>query len=75
MSSLPPTYDDQRTQLLISPSPGTVQFQKGYLGAQGERAAIEGELQIKGAAENQWDSAQVFSSLFSFACHPYVQKF
>ncbi|KAF8475437.1 hypothetical protein JB92DRAFT_2823099 [Gautieria morchelliformis] len=61
MSLLPPTYDEQRTQLLISPSPGAVQFQKGYLGAHGERAAIEGELQIKGAEQGQWDSAQVLT--------------
>ena len=71
MSLLPPTYDEHCTQLLISPSPGAVQFQKGYLGAQGERAAIEGELQIKGTEEGQWDSAQVVSST-SFACLPHI---
>lgn len=64
----PPTYNEQRTQLLICPIPGAVQFQKGYLGAYGERAAIEGELQIKGAEPGQWDSAQV---LFSY--YVYVQ--
>ncbi|KAF8587263.1 hypothetical protein K439DRAFT_1385900, partial [Ramaria rubella] len=55
----PPTYAEHRTQLLISPSPDAVQFQKGFLGAQGERAAIEGELQIKGAEQDQWDSATI----------------
>ncbi|KAF8527933.1 hypothetical protein BU17DRAFT_38747 [Hysterangium stoloniferum] len=66
----PPTYEEQRTQLLISPPPGAVQFQKGFLGAHGERAAIEGELQIKGAEPGQWDKVQVLfctlSTIFSY---------
>lgn len=43
-------------QIFIIPvSEGYVHFQKGYLGADGERAAIEGELQIKSAdAEFRW---------------------
>ena len=43
-------------QILIIPvAEGYVHFQKGYLGADGERAAIEGELQIKSAdAEFRW---------------------
>ncbi|KAI8995522.1 hypothetical protein BD414DRAFT_435482 [Trametes punicea] len=36
-------------QILIVPAADGVHFQKGYLGADGERAAIEGELQIKSA--------------------------
>ncbi|KIJ45594.1 hypothetical protein M422DRAFT_59771 [Sphaerobolus stellatus SS14] len=55
----PPTYEDDCTQLLICPAPNAVQFQKGYLGAQGERAAIEGELLIKGAEPAQWDSVMI----------------
>ena len=35
-------------QILIIPTSGDAEFQKGYLGVEGERAAIEGELQIKG---------------------------
>ena len=35
-------------QILIIPTSGDADFQKGYLGVEGERAAIEGELQIKG---------------------------
>jgi hypothetical protein len=38
--------------LLIVPTVDVLNFQKGYLGAEGEHAAIEGELQIKG-----WDTA------------------
>ena len=43
-------------QILIIPvADGGVHFQKGYLGADGERAAIEGELQIKSAeADFRW---------------------
>jgi len=35
-------------QILIIPTSGDAEFQKGYLGVEGERAAIEGELQMKG---------------------------
>lgn len=42
-------------QLLIVPTVDTVNFQKGFLGAADERAAIEGELQIKGAVSEAWD--------------------
>ncbi|KAF8922404.1 hypothetical protein CPB85DRAFT_1209557 [Mucidula mucida] len=41
-------------QILISPTVDAINFQKGYLGADGERAAIEGELQIKGAEPGRW---------------------
>ncbi|KAI5121329.1 hypothetical protein M0805_003796 [Coniferiporia weirii] len=46
-------------QLLISPSPGASHFQKGYLGAHGERAAVEGELQIKGVPVASWESLSI----------------
>lgn len=35
-------------QILIIPTSGDAEFQKGYLGVEGEHAAVEGELQIKG---------------------------
>lgn len=38
---------DGGPQILIVPTANGVHFQKGFLGADGERAAIEGELQIK----------------------------
>jgi hypothetical protein len=41
-------------QLFIVPTVDAVNFQKGYLGAEGERAAIEGELQIKGLDPRLW---------------------
>lgn len=49
----PSTSEDVLTesddpQILIIPPSQSAQFQKGYLGADDERAAIEGELQIKG---------------------------
>ncbi|KAL1952069.1 hypothetical protein VTO73DRAFT_1218 [Trametes versicolor] len=40
---------DGGPQILIVPTANGVHFQKGFLGADGERAAIEGELQIKSA--------------------------
>lgn len=46
-------------QILIIPADAN-NFQKGYVGAEGERAAIEGELQIKGGQPRQWDKVFVF---------------
>lgn len=58
--------EDTNTALLI-PEPHILiipadanNFQKGYVGAEGERAAIEGELQIKGGRPGQWDKVFVF---------------
>lgn len=64
----PPVYDvldanqpstnqplDSGPQILIIPSADTINFQKGFLGADGERAAVEGELQIKGAEPFAWE--------------------
>ncbi|KAG2149846.1 hypothetical protein BD769DRAFT_1408801 [Suillus cothurnatus] len=41
-------------QIFIVPAADTLTFQKGYLGAEGERAAIEGEIHVKGAQPGQW---------------------
>ena len=41
-------------QILIVPTTSALGFQKGYLGADGERAAIEGELQVKGCDSGRW---------------------
>jgi hypothetical protein len=64
----PPTYSqedpdtslsdvevDLGPQILIIPATNA-NFQKGFLGADGERAAIEGELQIKGCSPGNWAS-------------------
>lgn len=54
-------------QILIIPSSDAINFQKGYLGADGERAAVEGELQIKGAEAGRWARVQVvFISAYFF---------
>ena len=63
----PPTYSQQdpvnagghqrnlsEPEILITPTVDAVNFQKGFLGAEGERAAIEGELQIKGVDVERW---------------------
>lgn len=59
-----PTDDDiGGPQLLILPAGDTVQFQSGFLGAEGERAAIEGEVQIKGVEGARWDKLSVTITL------------
>jgi hypothetical protein len=55
------TVHDGEPQLLIVPTVDTINFQKGYLGADGERAAIEGELQIKGTEPERWAKVLVQS--------------
>ncbi|KXN89886.1 hypothetical protein AN958_04890 [Leucoagaricus sp. SymC.cos] len=60
-----PTSLDQRTpqsnadiphgpEILILPTIDSINFQKGYLGAEDERAAIEGEVQVKGIDQEHW---------------------
>lgn len=41
-------------QVLIIPTGDSMNFQKGFLGAEGERATVEGELQLKGFAPEYW---------------------
>ncbi|KDR85142.1 hypothetical protein GALMADRAFT_131874 [Galerina marginata CBS 339.88] len=59
-----PNHDLSEPQILIIPTADAVNFQKGFLGAEGERAAIEGELQIKGVNTDYW--GRVTISLRSF---------
>ncbi|KAF9532076.1 hypothetical protein CPB83DRAFT_56597 [Crepidotus variabilis] len=65
-STTPDNFTDPSSepQILLIPSVDAVNFQKGFLGADGERAAIEGELQIKGVEVDRWDRLTV--SLRSF---------
>ncbi|KAF7436965.1 hypothetical protein PC9H_003799 [Pleurotus ostreatus] len=58
-SNQPPPLTDSGPQILIIPSADTINFQKGFLGADGERAAVEGELQIKGAEPFAWEKLSV----------------
>ena len=71
-SAPPPTYSLQESsesnlegfsdaQLLICPPQNSATFQKGYLGATDEHAAVEGELQIKGVPVECWESVSVTS--------------
>jgi hypothetical protein len=46
-------------QILIIPATDSLRFQQGFLGADGERAAIEGELQLKGAHPDRWRKLSV----------------
>ncbi|KAF9015308.1 hypothetical protein BDQ17DRAFT_33380 [Cyathus striatus] len=54
-------------QILIVPSVDGVNFQKGFLGAEGERAAIEGELQVKAAPPFQWSKVTISLRTFEIA--------
>ncbi|KAJ7900138.1 hypothetical protein B0H14DRAFT_3080514 [Mycena olivaceomarginata] len=71
----PPTYSQEaemsdssstsdltlEPQILIIPSSDSINFQKGYLGADEERAAVEGEIQVKGTESGRWARVQVIS--------------
>ncbi|KAF8807549.1 hypothetical protein BYT27DRAFT_7165344 [Phlegmacium glaucopus] len=74
----PPTYSQQDPvgshtyqdpQILIVPTVDVVNFQKGYLGAEGEQAAVEGELQIKGVDAARWDRVTISLRSFENAYH------
>ena len=54
-------------QILIIPTSGDAEFQKGYLGVEGERAAIEGELQIKGIRASACHKVYVAFSITHFS--------
>lgn len=74
-TELPPNYTVQDTagssgatapppapappQIVITPLPNEVQFQSGNLGADGEPAAVEGEVQVKGLNNDDWDRLYV----------------
>ena len=79
-SEPPPTYDDQVSSALppdqslaepiinIIPTANSIGFQKGYLGADAERAAIEGELQVKGANGGRWGKVFVTAICIRIVC-------
>ncbi|KAF7310740.1 ARID domain-containing protein [Mycena chlorophos] len=46
-------------QILILSSSDNLNFQKGFLGADDERAAMEGQIQIKGAESTRWERLTV----------------
>ncbi|KAG8219930.1 hypothetical protein J3R82DRAFT_928 [Butyriboletus roseoflavus] len=46
-------------QLLIVPALDGINFQKGYVGAEGEHAAMEGEVHLKGAQPGAWKKLSV----------------
>ena len=54
-----PDDGDVDPQILIIPTSGDAEFQKGYLGVEGERAAVEGELQIKGIRASAFQKVYV----------------
>ncbi|KAJ3545888.1 hypothetical protein NMY22_g2260 [Coprinellus aureogranulatus] len=54
-------------QIVLLPTVDAVNFQKGYLGAEGERAAIEGEIQVKGIEPARWNRVSVSLRTFERA--------
>ena len=46
-------------QLLLVPALDGINFQKGYVGAEGEHAAMEGEVHLKGAQPGAWKKLSV----------------
>jgi hypothetical protein len=48
-------------QITISPAADALHFQQGCLGIDGERPALEGEIQIKGAQGRVWESLSTSS--------------
>jgi hypothetical protein len=58
-ASSPESDPQTNPQILIIPATNSLRFQQGFLGADGERAAIEGELQLKGAHSDRWGKLSV----------------
>jgi hypothetical protein len=61
-ASSPESDPQTDPQILIIPATDSLRFQQGFLGADGERAAIEGELQLKGAHSDRWRKLSVVIS-------------
>ncbi|KAL4064960.1 hypothetical protein V8B97DRAFT_1196035 [Scleroderma yunnanense] len=55
-------------QILIVPAADDTNFQKGYLGAEGEHAALEGEVHLKGAQPGQWKKVSIILRTMEVAC-------
>ena len=55
----PENAPQSEPQILIIPATDSLRFQQGFLGADAERAAIEGELQIKGTDSVRWRKVSV----------------
>ncbi|KAJ7431828.1 hypothetical protein B0H11DRAFT_2128657 [Mycena galericulata] len=60
-------------QILIIPSADAINFQKGYLGADGERAAVEGEIQVKGTESGRWSRVTVSLRTVETAYHREIE--
>ncbi|KAG9050567.1 hypothetical protein FS837_004424 [Tulasnella sp. UAMH 9824] len=66
MAEQPPNYSPVATrssvfppQLVIAPAGDSVHFQSGNLGAEGETATVEGEVQLKGFTPDDWESMSI----------------
>jgi hypothetical protein len=50
------TLLDDQPLILITPSEGKATFQSGFLGAEGDVSSFEGEVHIKSASMEKWQS-------------------
>ncbi|KAJ7139929.1 hypothetical protein C8R44DRAFT_318193 [Mycena epipterygia] len=64
---------DSDPQILIIPSSDAINFQKGYLGADEERAAVEGEIQVKGTESGRWARVTVSLRTLETAYHREIE--
>lgn len=59
-------------QIIIIPTVDALNFQKGFLGADGERAAVEGELQIKGIDPSRYHRVYARHTMLDFLTETYL---
>ncbi|KAI6031887.1 hypothetical protein BKA83DRAFT_4206868 [Pisolithus microcarpus] len=69
------SYDTETpgVQILIVPAADGTAFQKGCLGAEGEHAAIEGEVHLKGAQPGLWKKVTVTLRTTESACGQQIE--
>ncbi|CAE6418955.1 unnamed protein product [Rhizoctonia solani] len=53
------TLPDDQPLILITPSEGKTTFQSGFLGAEGDVSSFEGEVHIKSASTEKWQSVTI----------------
>ncbi|KAJ7107627.1 hypothetical protein C8R43DRAFT_937121 [Mycena crocata] len=70
-SSVSGVMSDSNPQILIIPTSDN--FQKGYLGADEERAAVEGEIQVKGTESGRWSRVTVSLRTVETAYHREIE--
>src|SRR6267142_4320240 len=65
----PESVPQLEPQILIIPATDSLRFQQGFLGADDEHAAIEGELQVKGTDSVRWRKLSVVIRTLASSVH------